>query len=681
MSKDVLPGKQFPLGVTVTSEGVNFCVFSKNSHRMQLLFFNHVDDKKPSRIIELDPDINRTFYYWHIFVKGVTTGQLYAYRAYGRFAPEEGLRFDGTKTLFDPYARAIAVGDHYDRQIATRYGVDNARQAMKSVVLDTHSYNWEGDRPLNLPYAHSVIYEMHVGGFTKHPNSGIAAEKRGTYAGLIEKIPYLKSLGVTTVELMPVYQYDPMDAPLGKTNYWGYAPVSFFAPHLAYSAAKDPIGAVHEFRDMVKALHRANIEIVLDVVFNHTAEGNHEGTTSSYRGLENRAYYILERERQYYANYSGCGNTLNANNSIVRRMIMDSLCYWVSEMHVDGFRFDLASALTRDERGTPLTSPPLIWEIDSEPILAGAKIIAEAWDAGGLYQVGSFVGDRWSEWNGKFRDDVRRFLKGDDGMVRSFASRVVASPDLYQQHTYDRDPNRSINFVTAHDGFTLNDVVSYNGKHNEANGENNRDGSNDNYSWNFGVEGVTDDPDIEAMRIRQVKNFLVVLLLAQGTPMLLMGDEVRRTQGGNNNAFAQDNEISWFDWSSLDREAEILRFTQQLIRFTQSRFAFSMDNYWVGTGDVNLSWHGVELDRPDWSDSSHSIAVLLETPKGNAYVIFNAFWESLWFELPPFEWYRLIDTSLRAPDDFCAPNDAPKVDDTMYLVEARSVVLLVNQGG
>jgi glycogen operon protein len=679
MAIDLLPGNHYHLGVTTAPDGVNFCVFSKNCDALELLFFDDVDASKPSRVIRLDPDINRTFYYWHIFVKGIKPGQLYGYRCYGRYEPSEGLRFDGSKVLLDPYARGVAVGRFYDRALAQRYGKANIRESMKSVVLDTDDYDWEGDRPLNLPYAHSVIYEMHVAGFTRHPNSGISEEKRGTFAGLVEKIPYLKSLGITTVELMPVHQFDPYDAPAGRRNYWGYAPVSFFAPHTAYSVSKDPQDTIREFRDMVKALHRAGIEVVLDVVFNHTAEGNHEGPTLGYRGLENRAYYMLERDRAYYANYSGTGNTLNASNSIVRRLIMDSLCYWVKEMHVDGFRFDLASVLTRDERGNPLSSPPLIWEIDSEPTLAGVKIIAEAWDAGGLYQVGSFQGDRWAEWNGKFRDDVRRFLKGDEGTVRAFASRVVASPDLYHDNRTRRDPNLSINFVTAHDGFTLNDLVSYNQKHNEDNGEDNRDGTNDNHSWNCGVEGPTDDPEIENLRVRQIKNFLTVLLLAQGTPMLLMGDEVRRTQRGNNNAYAQDNEISWFDWSAVEREAEILRFTRELIHFTQSRYAFTMQDYWIGTDEVHLSWHGAHLHQPDWSDWSHSLAVLLETRKGCAYAIFNAYWEPILFELPPMPWYRLVDTSLRAPNDFSPPKAAPRITEDHYLAEARSIVILVNQ--
>lgn len=501
---NILTGSYHALGATVTSNGVNFCVFSKNCDAMELVFFDRMEDAQPSRVIALDAQFNRTFYYWHVFVPDVRPGQIYAYRASGRNDPHTGLRFDGSKVLLDPYGRGVATGPHYDRAAATLYGVDNAAYAMKSVVVDTNAYDWEGDTPLVLPYSKTLIYEMHIGGFTRHPSSSVAPEKRGTYAALIEKIPYLKSLGVTTIELMPVFQSDEQDAPLGRRNYWGYSPVGFFAPHLDYSVSRDPLRAVDEFCDMIKALHRAEIEVILDVVFNHTAEGDHTGPTFSFRGLENRAYYLHEENQAFYSNYSGTGNTLNANNSIVRRMILDSLRYWVSKMHVDGFRFDLASALARDEDGHPLANPPILWEIESEPILAGTKIIAEAWDAGGLYQVGSFVGHRWAEWNGKFRDDVRAFIKGDSDTVSQFVTRLTASPDMYQQ---DRDANRSVNFVTCHDGFTLSDLVSYNQKHNEANGEHNADGTNDNLSWNGGVEGHTDDPAVETLRKRQIKNF------------------------------------------------------------------------------------------------------------------------------------------------------------------------------
>jgi glycogen operon protein len=396
---------------------------------------------------------------------------------------------------------------------------------MKSVVVDPGRYDWEGDLPLKRRFTETVIYELHVRGFTRHPSSGVPSTKSGTYAGLIDKIPYLKDLGVTAVEILPIFQFDPQDAPQGRVNYWGYQPVSFFAPHHAYSSRKEPLGVIDEFRDMVKALHRAGIEVILDVVFNHTTEGGHNGPTLCYRGLANDFYYILEKDKSRYADYTGCGNTLNANQPIVRRLIQDSLRYWVTQMHIDGFRFDLASILSRDEAGHPLPNPPVLWDIESDPLLAGTKLIAEAWDAAGLYQVGSFVGDTWQEWNGRFRDDVRRFLKGDNGSVSRVATRLLGSPDIYAHK--EREAEQSVNFVTCHDGFTLNDLISYDHKHNEANGENNRDGSEDNLSWNCGAEGPTDDAAIEALRNRQVKNFFALELLAAGTPMLLMGDEVR----------------------------------------------------------------------------------------------------------------------------------------------------------
>ena len=518
---------------------------------MELLLFDRADDARPSRVIPLEPNKNRTYFYWHVFVPGLQCGQIYGYRVSGPYEPEKGLRFDGQKVLLDPYGKALAAPPNYSRLAAGLPG-DNTATAMKSVVADLSLYDWEGDAPLRRPFSNTIIYELHVRGFTRHPSSGVPADKRGTFAGLIEKIPYLQDLGITAVELLPVFQFDEQDAPPGFKNYWGYSPVSFFAPHAGYCSCRDPLGALDEFRDMVKALHRAGIEVILDVVFNHTTEGDENGPTLCYRGLENRAYYILEADSGRYANYSGCGNTLNPGNSIVRRMIIDSLHYWVNVMHVDGFRFDLASILSRDETGQPLANPPVLWDIESDPVLAGTKLIAEAWDAAGLYQVGSFVGESWKEWNGKFRDDVRRFIRGDRDAVSGMAPRLLGSPDIYG--CQEREPEQSVNFITCHDGFTLNDLVSYNTKHNEANGEENRDGTDDNLSWNCGVEGPTDDPDIERLRNRQVKNFLTVTLLSLGAPMLLMGDEVRRTQQGNNNAYCQETKsVGWIGtgWKNM----------------------------------------------------------------------------------------------------------------------------------
>jgi glycogen operon protein len=673
-----------PLGATVHSGGVNFSVFSKNAARIELLLFDDKAQAQPARVISLDPRGHRTYHYWHVFVPNIKPGQIYGYRAHGPFAPERGLRFDGEKVLLDPYGLAVAVPEAYDRGAASQPG-DNAVTAMKSVVADPGRYDWEGDLPLRRPFTETIIYELHVRGFTYHPSSGVTPAKRGTYAGLIEKIPYLKDLGVTAVELLPVFQFDPQDAPPGRVNYWGYQPVSFFAPHHVYSSRKEPLGVLDEFRDMVKALHRAGIEVILDVVFNHTTEGGANGPTLSYRGLANDFYYILEPDKSRYADYTGCGNTLNANQPIVRRLIQDSLRYWVTEMHVDGFRFDLASILSRDEAGRPLPNPPVLWDIESDPLLAGTKLIAEAWDAAGLYQVGSFVGDTWQEWNGRFRDDVRRFLRGDNDSVPRVATRMLGSPDIYGHE--EREAEQSINFVTCHDGFTLNDLVSYNHKHNEANGENNRDGSDDNLSWNCGAEGPTDDPVIEELRNRQVKNFLVLLLLAAGTPMLLMGDEVRRTQRGNNNAYCQDSDISWFDWSLLERHAGIHRFVKALNAFRQRRDIVAEGSK-VSLNQLleraKIEWHGVALNYPDWSAHSHSLTFTLRSLRARFLLhgMLNAYWEPLTFELPPVpaesqqRWRRCIDTALASPDDIFSWENAPSVAQAAYVVQPRSFVLL-----
>ena len=677
-------GTTAPLGASVQKDGVNFSVFSKYAERIELLLFDDADANTPSQVISLEAPRHRTYHYWHAFVRGLAPGQIYAYRAHGTFAPDRGLRFDGQKVLLDPYGLAVAVPNRYDRNAAGRAGA-NTSAAMKSVVADPRQYDWEGDTPIRRPFAETVIYELHVRGFTVHPSSGLPPSSRGTYAGLLEKIPYLHDLGVTAVELLPIFQFDPQAAPAGRVNYWGYQPVSFFAPHHAYSSRRSPIEVLDEFRDMVKAFHRAGLEVILDVVFNHTAEGGSDGPTICHRGLANETYYILEPDRSRYADYTGCGNTLNANQPVVRRMIQDSLRYWVTQMHVDGFRFDLASVLARDEDGRPLPNPPVLWDIESDPLLAGTKLIAEPWDSAGLYQVGSFVGDSWQEWNGRFRDDVRRFVKGDDGSVGGVATRLMGSPDLYGHE--EREAEQSIQFVTCHDGFTLNDLVSYNQKHNEANGENNRDGANDNLSWNCGIEGPTDDPGVEALRNRQVKNFLALLFLSTGTPMLLMGDEVRRTQRGNNNAYCQDNEISWFDWTLLERHADVHRFVKVLNVFRQRRDI--VDQASTSTlrellRRANIDWHGVTLNQPDWSDHSHSLAFTIRSIGARFLIhgMLNAYWEPLSFQLPPVPadgqnaWRRCLDTALSTPDDAQNWEDASPISSSTYLVQPRSMAVV-----
>jgi glycogen operon protein len=578
----------------------------------------------------------------------------------------------------------VVVPTNYSQKAACAKD-DNAATAMKNVVVDIHTYDWEGDEPLRQPLSRTIIYEMHVRGFTRHPSSGVGEKTRGTFAGLIEKIPYLQELGVTAVELLPVFQFDDQNANQGLVNYWGYQPISFFAPHQGYSSRQDSLGPVDEFRDMVKALHRAGIEIILDVVFNHTAEGNHDGPTLSLRGLDNRTYYILEPDKTRYADYSGCGNTLNANHPIVRRMIVDSIRYWVEEMHVDGFRFDLASILARDSSGHPMPNPPVLWDLETDPILAGTKFIAEAWDAAGLYQVGSFVGDSWKEWNGLFRDDVRSFFRGDNGYITRIADRLIGSPEVYAHE--NREPEQSVNFVTCHDGFTLNDLVSYDRKHNDANHENNRDGCDDNRSWNCGIEGPTDDPIVEKLRNRQVKNFLTATILSVGVPMILMGDEVRRTQRGNNNAYCQDNEDNWLDWTLLKKHADIFRFAnliiaRRLLRTTRHEVQRLSLNQMLQR--AKISWHGVELDRPDWSDNSHSIAFSAELREEKLlmHLILNAYWEPLDFQLPPVcaasqnTWRRWIDTALNPPHDIVDWQKAMSVPGYSYRAEARSVAVL-----
>jgi len=681
-------GRSFPIGATLVDGGANFSIFSRSAAGIELSFFDREDDARPSRVIPIDPLTNRTYHYWHVFVPGVQAGQIYGFRAYGSFEPTRGLRFDPSKLLLDPYGRAVVVPKNYSREAARLTG-DNTATAMKSLVTDPQAYDWEGDLPLKRPWSRTIIYEMHVRGFTAHPSSGLPDSTRGTYAGVVQKIPYLQQLGITAVELLPVFQFDSQDAPRGRTNYWGYSPVSFFAPHQAYCSRSEPLGGLDEFRDMVKALHRGGIEVILDVVFNHTAEDGHDGPTQCFRGLDNSTYYLLAEDRSQYPNFTGTGNTLNANHPVVRRMIVDSLRYWVEEMHVDGFRFDLASILARDSSGAVMPNPPVLWDIESDPALAGTKMIAEAWDAVGLYQVGKFVGDSWKEWNDRFRDDIRDFFRGAYDSVGRAADRLLGSPSIYGWK--ERELEESINFVACHDGFTLNDVVSYDYKHNEANGEDNRDGSAENRSWNCGCEGPTDDPAIERLRNRQVKNFLTALMLSGGVPMFVMGDEVRRSQRGNNNAYCQDNETSWFDWTLICKHADVLRFVRLLIERRLLRDV-EHEQRRVSSQQVlsetKPAWHGVKPNQPDWSPISHSIAIGGESKKEGvlAHIILNAYWEALDFELPLLSggnkhWRRWIDTALDPPHEICGWNAEPLVPEGTYRVGARSVVVLIADNG
>ena len=669
-------GEASPLGASLADGGVNFSVYARDVDAIELLLFDSPEAAEPSRLIPLAGERHHTGHYWHGFVPGLEVGQLYGYRVDGM-----------PHLLLDPYAQALAIPKGYQRQRGqARDAALGWSAAIKSVVADLDRYDWQGDRPLNRPPRESVIYELHVKGFTAHPSSGVPSPKAGTYAGLIEKIPYLLDLGVTAVELLPVFQFDPQDAPGDLPNYWGYQPISFFVPHHAYGSSPDALAVLDEFRDMVKALHRAGIEVILDVVFNHTAEGDANGPCFCYRGLANSDYYLLDPEDpSRYIDDTGCQNTLNANNPVVRRLIRHSLRHWVEHFHIDGFRFDLAAVLARDENGQPVPRPPILWDLDTDPVLAGTKLIAEAWDAAGLYQVGSFSGERWREWNGRFRDDVRRFLKGDTGQAAQVAQRLIGSPDIYgPKH---REAEASVNFITCHDGFTLADLVSYNAKHNDANGEHNRDGSDDNASWNCGSEGPTDDPAVLALRQRQLRNFLTVLLLSSGTPMLAMGDELCRSQGGNNNAYCQDNSISWLDWGLLADHADLYRFTRELIAYRRRRDVVA-DGQALCLADLlqshEIHWHGIEPDQPDWGDNSHSLAYTMTSTshRFRLCVLINAWWQPLTFTLPPADfgheqWRRWIDTARPSPADIVPWEQASHIDQESCSVSSRAVVVLI----
>ncbi|MBI4011942.1 MAG: glycogen debranching protein GlgX [Candidatus Rokubacteria bacterium] len=686
------PGEPYPLGATVGPGGVNFSLFSQRATAVELLLFRRFDDPHPVQALRLHPHLNRTFYYWHVFVEGIGGGQVYAYRVDGPDDPAHGHRFNPKKLLIDPYSKGVVYGRNWSREQACSPD-DNCRSAMKSLVVDTAVYDWEGAGSPNHHLADSIIYELHVRGFTRHPGSGVAHP--GTFDGLVEKIPYLQELGVTTLELLPVHQFDPTENPLVNpetgerlTNFWGYNSICYFSPHRGYYTADwEHMAYLTGFRDMIKAMHKAGIEVILDVVFNHTSEGDERGPTLCFRGLENSVYYLLHPDdRSTYLNYSGCGNTLNCNHPLVRRMLLDSLRYWVSVMRVDGFRFDLASVLARDEWGRPMQNPPLLWEIESDPILQKTKIIAEAWDAAGLYQVGCFPGERWAEWNGRYRDDVRRFVRGDEGMVGTLASRMTGSADLYQGLA--REPYQSINFITCHDGFTLDDLVSYGAKHNLANGEGNRDGLEDNVSCHYGTEGPA-DPDTEALRTRQIKSFIAILLLSQGTPMLLAGDEFRRTQRGNNNAYCQDNEVSWVDWRLLDRERDLFRFTRLMIRFRKAHPVLRRRSYsWGETNELGwseITWHGVKLGQPDWTHHSRSLAFTLAgfDRDNDLHVMINMWTAGLDFELPRLPagkaWSRSVDTSATPPTDILEPGAEPRVRGDAYHVAARSLAVLISR--
>jgi isoamylase len=681
-------GTPQPLGAHVRKGGVNFSVFSQHATGMQLLLFASEDALDPFQIVEMSSRSNKSFHFWHVFLEGAKPGLHYAFRVSGPDLNNEGQRFDSEKVLIDPYAFGNSMM-HWDRMSAIVPG-DNLHGSMRSVVIDVMDYDWEGDQPLNRPMQDTVIYEMHLAGFTRNGNAGVAAP--GSFRAVIEKIPYLQSLGVTAVELLPVFQFDDQTEwefeGRRLTNYWGYSTMAYFAPHPGYCESPGEAAHLDEFRDMVKALHKAGIEVILDVVFNHTDEGNHEGPTFSFRGFDNlNYYYLVPDSEEYYYDFTGCGNTFNANHPIGTKMIVECLRFWVRHMHVDGFRFDEGSVLSRGQDGTPLEFPPVLWQIELDETLANTKVIAEAWDAAGLYQVGHFPGFRWAEWNGVYRDTMRKFIRGDAGLIPAVADAVAGSANLYQASGHE--PINSVNFITAHDGFTLNDLVSYNEKHNWLNGEGNNDGVNDNDSWNCGWEGPTDDPEIEALREKQIKNFATILMLSQGVPMFVMGDEVRRSQDGNNNTWCQDNELGWFDWSLPEKHAGMLRFWSELIHRRRRYTCVHRNRFFDGTqndrGMADIEWHGTELGAPGWDDSNaRALAWTVADFDGGAdlHVMANMYWEPLSFAIPPVpdrDWYRSVDTSRPSPDDILPLGEEEPVTETRMTVDARSIVVLISK--
>ena len=702
---EVLEGSPKKLGAYPTDEGVNFAVYSKTAERVVLDLFDSPDSKQPSVSLELNPAVNKTGSVWHIFVKGLKAGSLYLYRVDGPYNPPAGHRFNFNKYLLDPYAKAFSKGSVFrsynlqrERGLA---GIENGKLSdlsdfPKCVVVDDNDFDWQGDKPLNIPLDKSVIYETHLKGFTASKTSSV--ENPGTYKGFIQKIPYLKELGITAVEFLPVFEFDEnengnIDPKTGEKlkNFWGYSTIGFFAPKTTYSADLTPGSSVKEFKELVRELHKAGIEVILDVVYNHTAEGNDHGYTFSFRGFENSAYYLLvPHEKQYYTNFSGCGNTVNASHPVAANLIMDSLRYWVSEMHVDGFRFDLASALCRNQQGGMQGFPYLTNAISEDPILANTKIIAEPWDCGGGYQVGGFPGGRWSEWNDRYRTDIRRFVRGDEGVVTGAATRLAGSSDLYNHS--DRLPSASINFITAHDGFTLNDLVCYNGKHNEENGENNRDGSDDNNSWNHGYEGATSNPKIEKLREKKIKNFILSLMVSQGVPMMTAGDEFRRTQGGNNNAYCQDNEISWVDWDLLSKNGDVFYFTKEMIRLRKNHPVFRRKNFF-SIQKPEIEWFDADCKSPDWGKMKHFLGFKISgagsrhedgTSDNDFYIAANTdiYDITLSLPLPPRgkKWYRVVDTSIEGKDCIATEGNEELLNEQMrYVLPASGFLILMSK--
>jgi isoamylase len=686
----VRPGRPLPLGATAVPGGYNFAVYSDRASAVTLVLFDQGAEQPRAELPV--PDCYRVGSVFAITVFGLDQENFeYGFRVRGPDAPGPGDRFDPAVVLADPYAKLIAGGEHWGEPRP------RGRLAPYRSRPLADDFDWDGDRPPGIAPEDLIVYETHVRGFTRHPSSGVSAP--GTYAGLREKIPYLVSLGVNCVELLPVFEFDETDMPRSDPwgrpllNYWGYNTVGFFAPKAGYAATGRYGMQADEFKAMVKDLHAHGIEVLLDVVFNHTAEGNEQGPSISFRGLDNATYYMLTPDGGYY-NFSGTGNTVNCNHPVVRDFVVDCLRYWTAEYHVDGFRFDLASILGRAPDGGVLPNPPLLEALAHDPVLRRSKLIAEAWDAAGLYQVGSFPAyGRWAEWNGKYRDAVRRFVRGEHGVTGELAARLVGSPDLYA----GRGAAASVNFVTAHDGFTLYDLVSYDHKHNEENGEDNRDGENDNHSWNSGAEGPTDDPEVRRLRLRRMKNALAILLTSQGIPMLLAGDELGRTQGGNNNAYCQDGETSWVDWTLAESNAGLLRFTRNLIAFRRAHPVLRGAEHlrgvdWVGSGYPDVSWHGVQAWAPNWVHHGRVLALMRcgKHAKGGTaadatvYVAMNAHERPHDLELPAAPpgtaWALAADTGAEPPFDSFAPGCEPALRHPgRYLLAGHSTVILVSR--
>ena len=703
-------GKALPMGATLTETGVNFAVFSRHATAVTLILFESEEPGSLFKEITLNKRTNRTGDIWHCFIPGLKALSCYLYRAEGPYIPEKGQRFNYNKTLLDPYAKALTDLSSWDLRASVGYDSYAASKDLSysyindiftnpRCIVINDDFDWQGDLPINYPLRFSVLYETHVKGLSRHANSGVSAP--GTYRGVIEKIPYFKDLGITSLEFLPIQEFNENELNFINpkngnrlVNYWGYSTVAFFSPKSSYAHDRSPGGQVREFKEMVRELHKAGLEVILDIVLNHTAEGNELGPTFSFRGLDNNIYYMLDENRRYYKNYSGCGNTVNCNHPVVRTFIIDCLRYWVMEMHVDGFRFDLGSILGRDENGHLMENPPMLQRIAEDPILSNTKIIAEAWDAGGAYQVGWFPGGRWAEWNDRYRDDLRQYWRGDAKQTRHLATRLSGSSDLYLRD--GRKPFHSINFISSHDGFTMKDLVSYSTKHNEENGEKNRDGGDNNNSANYGFEGPNEK--LEGFRIKQMKNFIASMMLSLGTPMILGGDEMGRTQWGNNNAYCQDNEISWHDWSYLEKNVDLYRFVKEMIAFRLRHPGFMRPEFYSGReGNYNaipdISWFDENGDTPDWDKIGPCLALRMDGSKADIladkddndfFIMFNGGEENVNFKvcdpLSSKKWVRAIDTGLSSPDDILTPGNEILLNDLdKYEVKDRSLVVLISR--